>query len=74
MSAHVYFGLFQMVLSEHQVLLPVETDGGEYQVCGSLDGTGSERGNHSQGRESYLYLKNNFMKCCSIQCGDELSG
>lgn len=52
MSAR-YFGLLQMVLSEHQVLLPVETDGGRWWVTEILDVTKSEHGNQDQGQESY---------------------
>lgn len=61
-----------MVLSEHQVLLPVETDGGRGWVTEILDVTKSEHGNQDQGEESYLYLRNKFMKCYSIRCGVKL--
>lgn len=57
---------------EHQVLLLIETNGGKQQVTKSLDATQDEHGNHDRGQESFLYLKINFMKCCSIQYGDKL--
>lgn len=34
----------------------------------------SEHGNHDRGQESYLYLRNKFMKCYSIRCGVKLQG
>lgn len=56
MSAH-YFGLLQMVLSEHKVLLPVETDGGKWWVTKILDVTKSGHGNQDQGPRVILVFK-----------------
>lgn len=71
MSAH-YFGLLQMVLSEHQVSLPVDSDRMNQWATTVLDVAKSKRGNHAGGQELYLYLRNKFMKCYNIRCGVKL--